>query len=187
MFGTTNTQFFHNLQGNTQITKNVRHITKSVNPKNLSIWNLEALDNRLSEYCYEVYDTSYHSTLGQSPREAFELGMEIYGRREFRFIPYDETFLMLTLPTTVRGSAKISNRGIKVNNIYYWSQSFRNPLVHGKKIQVRFDPWNVGIAYVGFVSKVTFVSKVLMLSQKAGFTFNSANLNHHQSRFQLEY
>lgn len=148
MFGTTNTQFFHNLQGNTQITKNVRHITKAVNPKALSIWNLEALDNRLSEYCYEIYDTNYHSTLGQSPREAFELGMEIYGRREFRIISYDETFLMLTLPTTVRGKAKITNRGIKINNIYYWSQSFRNPLVHGKKIQVRFDPWNVGIAYV---------------------------------------
>jgi hypothetical protein len=74
--------------------------------------------------------------------------MEIYGRREFRIIPYDETFLMLTLPTTVRGKAKISNRGIKINNIYYWSQSFRNPLIQGKKFPVRFDPWNVGIAYV---------------------------------------
>lgn len=148
MFGTTNTQFFHNLQGNTQITKNVRQITKSNNPKNLSIWNLEALDTRLSEYCYEVYDTNYHSTLGQSPREAFELGMEIYGRREFRFIPYDEIFLKLTLPTTKRGYATIYGNGIKINNIRYWSQSFRNSSVHGKKVQVRFDPWNVGIAYV---------------------------------------
>ncbi|MGC2236558.1 MAG: transposase family protein [Pyrinomonadaceae bacterium] len=148
VFGTDNTQFFHNLQGNTQITKNVRHVTKSVNPRELSIWNLESLDSRLSEYCYEVYDTSYHSTLGQSPREAFELGMELYGRREFRFISYDETFLMLTLPTTQKEYATIRNDGIKINNIWYWSESFRNQLFEGKKVKVRFDPWNVGVAYV---------------------------------------
>jgi hypothetical protein len=33
LFGTSNTQFVHNLAGNTQITKNVRQVTKSVNPK----------------------------------------------------------------------------------------------------------------------------------------------------------
>jgi len=32
-FGTTNTQFIHNLQGNTQITRNVRQVTKGVNPR----------------------------------------------------------------------------------------------------------------------------------------------------------
>jgi transposase InsO family protein len=32
LFGTTNTQFVHNLRGNTQITRNVRQVTKSVNP-----------------------------------------------------------------------------------------------------------------------------------------------------------
>ena len=28
VFGTTNTQFIHNLRGNTQITRNVRQVTK---------------------------------------------------------------------------------------------------------------------------------------------------------------
>ncbi|WP_243147038.1 transposase family protein [Scytonema sp. UIC 10036] len=40
LFGTTNTQFLYNLAGNTQITKKVRLMTKSVNPKNLSVWTL---------------------------------------------------------------------------------------------------------------------------------------------------
>ena len=35
LFGTTNTQFIHTLEGNTQITKEVRHVTKLNNPKNL--------------------------------------------------------------------------------------------------------------------------------------------------------
>ena len=33
MFGTTNTMFIHNLKGNTLIMKDVRQVTKSVNPK----------------------------------------------------------------------------------------------------------------------------------------------------------
>lgn len=33
LFGTANTQFFHNLTGNTQIMREVRQVTKSVEPK----------------------------------------------------------------------------------------------------------------------------------------------------------
>jgi hypothetical protein len=32
LFGTTNTRFVYNLLGNTQITRNVRQVTKSVSP-----------------------------------------------------------------------------------------------------------------------------------------------------------
>lgn len=41
LFGTSNTQFVHNLQGNTQIMRNVRQVTKSINPKEHAIWTLE--------------------------------------------------------------------------------------------------------------------------------------------------
>jgi putative transposase len=40
-FGTTNTQFIHNLQGNTQITRNMRQVTKGVNPREHATWTLE--------------------------------------------------------------------------------------------------------------------------------------------------
>jgi len=40
LFGTTNTQFVYNFLGNTQITRNVRQVTKSVNPKELAVWPL---------------------------------------------------------------------------------------------------------------------------------------------------
>lgn len=40
MFGTANTQFVYNLLGNTQITRNVRQVTKSVDPKRLAVWPL---------------------------------------------------------------------------------------------------------------------------------------------------
>lgn len=35
LFGVTNSLFIHNLQGNTQLTKEVRVVTKSTNPKTL--------------------------------------------------------------------------------------------------------------------------------------------------------
>ena len=89
LFGTTNTQFVHNLRGNTQITRNVRQVTKSVSPKELAAWTLGDLHDRASEYLYEVYDVIDHPALGQSPREAFCAGLENGGIRAQRLIPYD--------------------------------------------------------------------------------------------------
>jgi putative transposase len=149
VFGTSNTQFFHNLQGNTQIMKLVRQVTKSVNPKNHAIWTLPKLWEYLCIYCYEIYDTTEHASLGQSPREAFEMQNQLHGQRKHRLIPYDETFKLLTLPTTLKRTAKIVPRlGVKINYIYYWNDSFYNPKVENTQVEVRFDPFNVGRAYV---------------------------------------
>jgi putative transposase len=38
------------------------------------------------------------------------------------------------------------NDGVKVNNIYYWSDEFRNPELVGKQVPVRYDPFNMGEA-----------------------------------------
>ncbi len=102
LFGTTNTQFFYNLAGNTQITKKVRLMTKSVSPKNLSLWTLGWLYLYLCEWAYSIYDIIEHPSLeGQSPREVFSAGIVQYGSRNHRRIPYDENFRILTLPTTI--------------------------------------------------------------------------------------
>ncbi len=127
LFGTTNTEFIYNLAGNTQITKKVRLMSKSVNPENLCLWTLGLFYLYLNEYAYEVYDTIEHPALeGQSPREAFNWGISQYGTRDHRRIPYDETFRILTLPTTNRGKAKVQpSKGIKIYHKYYWSTAFR--------------------------------------------------------------
>lgn len=148
LFGTTNTQFIRNLRGNTQITRNVRQVTKSVSPQEQAVWTLDALAKRLSEYVFEVYDTIVHPTLGLGPRDVFAAGLESSGLRLQRMIPYDEDFLMATLPTTAKGVAKVApGRGVKVNQIYYWSDRFRNPAVEGTCVAVRYDPFDTGAAY----------------------------------------
>lgn len=148
LFGTNNTQFIYNLEGNTQIMRNVRQVTKSVNPKTQAIWTLGTLYEYLTQWAYEVYDTEDHPSLGQSPREAFSQGILQGGNRNHRLIPYDDNFKILTLPTTSSGKAKVQqSRGVKINSIYYWSNLFRNPEVENTSVPIRYDPFNIGIAY----------------------------------------
>lgn len=148
VFDTSNTQFIHNLQGNTQIMRNVRQVTTSVDPREHALWTLEGLYLFLREWAYEVYDTIEHPALGQSPRDAFARGMVTAGERAHRIIPYDDEFRMLTRPTTRKGTAKVlPGRGIKINNLYYWSDLFRRPEVEGARVKVRYDPYDMGLGF----------------------------------------
>jgi putative transposase len=152
-FGVNNMQFIYNLQGNTQIMRNVRQVTKSVNPKGLATWPLTELHERLCEYLYEVYDTVDHSSLGQSPRQAFLTRLAVTGERRHRTIPYDREFLISTLPTTVKGTAKVvPGKGVKIHHVYYWCEAFRNPQIQGAQAAVRYDPFDAGVAFA-FVHK----------------------------------
>ncbi|GAB1540691.1 hypothetical protein NUACC21_33600 [Scytonema sp. NUACC21] len=148
IFGTANTMFIHNLQGNTQIMRHPRGVTKSVNPKNLAIWTLGSLYQNLCDWAYEFYDKKEHQALNESPRECFEYGLVKTGLRSHKIIPYDENFRIFTLPTTTKGTAKVvPNNGIKINNIYYWHNSFRSPEVEKTQVAVRYDPYDMGVAY----------------------------------------
>jgi transposase InsO family protein len=150
LFGTTMTQLIHNLQGNTKIMINVRKVTKSVNPKNHAVWTLPELYKLHSEYFYDFYDYQEHSSLGESPREAFERGMIMSGTRNFRFIPFDENFYILTLPAAKKnnGTAIVDpQRGVKNNYFYYYCPEFQKPNVAGSRVQVRYDPWDISVLY----------------------------------------
>lgn len=149
LFGTTNTQFVHLLIGNTQLMRNVRQVTKSINPKAHAAWTLPALYSGLMEYAYEVYDGNAHPALGQTPAEAFAAGLERGGERLHRRVAYDDGFKMLTLPTTARSVAKVQpGSGVKVNYIYYWAAELASPEVENSLLPVRYDPFDLSIAYV---------------------------------------
>ena len=148
LFGTCNSQFVHNLRGNTQIMRQVRQVTASVNPKGEAVWTLSDLHDRLAHYLYFVYDSLNHPALGQSPGDAYEAGMMNAGLRPWRHISNDREFFIMTLPTTPRGAARIlPGRGVKIHYIYYWSDLFRNPEVESKQVSIRYDPFNIGTAF----------------------------------------
>lgn len=148
LFGTINTQYIYSLKGNTQIMRNVRQVTKAVNPKNTAIWSFADFSQQLEKYLYEIYDTIDHGTLGESPRSAYTRGMDTHGNRPFRLTPYNTNFEISTLPTTPKAEAKvIPSKGVKVNNIFYWHEGFSSPLVARSSVSVRYDPYNIGHVY----------------------------------------
>lgn len=148
LFGTANTTFVHQLLGSTLPTRQVRQLTKAVDPKEHACWDLAHLHQRLCEWAYEVYDTLEHPALGQTPRAAFVAGLAQSGQRSHRLIAYDEAFQMFTMPTTPKGTARVQpNLGVKINGIYYWADAFRDREIERTRIPVRYDPFDVGIAY----------------------------------------
>ncbi|WP_121663467.1 TnsA endonuclease N-terminal domain-containing protein [Metabacillus litoralis] len=148
LFGTMNKQFIHNLMGNTQITKNVRQVIKSFNPKNNATWTLEALYELIKEYTYDIYDNTYHTTLAISPNELYVQSLSDTGKRTQTYVTDMEGFYFLTLPSTSKGTAKVQiNEGVKIRNTYYWTDRFRNPKFQLKEVKIKYDPFDVGIAY----------------------------------------
>jgi putative transposase len=86
--------------------------------------------------------------LGTTPLQVYNDGLLIAGEREHRQIVYNEDFLMATRPSTPKGNALIQpGVGIKVNYLYYWNDAFRNPAVEKTKVPVRYDPFDMGVAY----------------------------------------
>ena len=148
VFGIANKYFIHNLQGNTQITKNVRQVTKSVNPKNHAVWTLDTLNMSIGSWINNVYDNIPNPSLGKTPREAYKESLLISGERSKRYIPYNESFILMTLPSPKGKTRKVHpGSGIKLEFSYYWCNEFRNPRIESTKVEVKYDPFNIGIAY----------------------------------------
>jgi len=144
----TNMQFVFNLTGTTESTKQVRHVTKSVDPKQHAVWTLGDLYGYFMTWAYEVYDTRPHPALDMSPREAFRTGIARSGERIHRTIDYDDTFRFFSLPTTPKGMAKIvPGRGVKINCVYYWSDEFRSATDEHTQVPIRYDPFDIGTSY----------------------------------------
>jgi putative transposase len=148
LFGTATTQLLHQLSGNTQATKHPSQMTREIDPRHLAVWTLERFSARLCQYAYDVYDQMDHPALGQSPREAFAQGIQLAGMRTHRLIPYSEEFLILTCPTTRTKYAKLdAARGVVVNGLRYGHPLMRSSPDAGKRVEVRYEPFDMSIAY----------------------------------------
>jgi putative transposase len=147
-FGTINTSFLHNLAGNSQIMKHVREVTKSVLPDGQAVWSLETLHDLLSAFFYDLYYNRPHSELGMTPAEKYAVGMEQSGVRDHRMVMPTEDFLLMTLPTTPKGTAKVvPQRGILVRGIYFWADEMKSSQFEGRQVEIRYNPFNIAECY----------------------------------------
>lgn len=145
LFGTTKTGFIDNVLGNTKASKNSREMTQSVDPRRKATWTLSAFYRRLCQWCYDVYDNKYHSTLERTPHEEYDAGITLSGVRPYRKVDYDLKFLMQTLPTPERGEkVRVTYRkGVQVHYEFYWSKKFDDGKVVGTEVEVRYDPFDI--------------------------------------------
>ena len=151
IFGRAHTEYVHNLAGNTKAMKAVRSTTGKFLPSRLAEWTLEAMYYGLEYWAFTYYDNETHSALGLSPHEAFMRSLALSGSREHRIVTLTQDFLILTCPTVSRAGQRTVDRqrGIKVHtNYFYWCPEFRDPKLHGKKLPVRYDPWDGATVYV---------------------------------------
>lgn len=150
MFGQANTEYIHNLSGNTKAMKNVRMTTGKHLPVNFAEWTLEAMYHGVTYWATEYYDQERHPALDMSPREAYARGLAQSGGRPQRRIIFNEDFLMATCPPVDRaGVRRVHNqRGVKVNEMLYWNSLFREPAFSGKEWPVHYDPWDASAVYV---------------------------------------
>lgn len=150
LFGTLNTQLVHNLDGNTELTKNVRMLSGAHLPKKLANWNLENLYTVLEHWAFEFYDQKMHPALDISPREAFQRALRETGERSHRAVAFNQDFLIATCPSVDRGGERTVDRqrGVKVHNFYYQSPHFDSVLLARKKFPVRYDPYDVSRVFV---------------------------------------
>lgn len=146
-FGTTKQQFIYNLRGNTRSLRNVRRVSSDRHPKKFVVWTLDKFCQRLEEYLFEHCDLVDHPALGQSPREAYMLGMAQGGWRHHQYIEYDEDFIIATMPTTKKGTARVQrSRGVKISYDYFDAPEFDDEEVIGTEVPVRYDPFDAGTA-----------------------------------------
>ncbi|MBM5571093.1 MULTISPECIES: Mu transposase C-terminal domain-containing protein [Deefgea] len=155
MFGRANTEYIHNLAGNTKATKNVRMTTGKHLPTNFAEWTLEALYFGLEYWAFQFYDQEVHPAHGCSPRQAFQRGLAENGHRPQRQVLFNQDFLIATCPPVDRtGERRLHQQtGIKVNNLYYWHPDFHNLQLAGQKFPVRYDPWDASSVYVRLKNK----------------------------------
>jgi putative transposase len=146
-FNTSQNDFIYNLRGNTQADREYRKKTKSVDPNELSVWTLDELIDHLGQYFERVYHRNHHSTIGCSPDEMYAQGLVLSGTRSHARIPYSKAFILMSLPSTSKGKAKVTIRGVKINYLYYSCAALRSHAAVGQVIPVRYDPYNMGIAY----------------------------------------
>lgn len=148
-FGMSNEAFVHNLIGNNKALQKPRSMSKTHDPRELAVWTLPEFRDAFEGFLNNAYSCMEHSALGMSPKEAMAVGMRQAGIRSHLLIPYTRDFVIMCLPTTNKGTAKVdAGRGVKVGYTYYWTPEFRDPKYAKTNVPVRYDPFDASTAFV---------------------------------------
>ncbi|MGT2469323.1 integrase catalytic domain-containing protein [Paraburkholderia terrae] len=169
LFGITNTELIHDQVGNTKALRNVRTVTRSVDPIRADLLNFPQLHALLDEYFFRDYNMRIHPAHDHAPIEYMNIRFAATGRRLSRLTPYDSYFYILTcIPPSKGNTRKLDKEmGVKINHVCYWADEFADKTVRPQNLEVLIDMWDVSIAYALLNGKwVRCQSKLLMKYRK---------------------
>jgi putative transposase len=145
-FGRNDTQFIHDLLGNTQARKMGRSMSSSHDPAKHAVWTPDAFEKVLAEFLYEIQPQTIHLGILEKPAERLARSLRESGNRIHTHIPYDRVFYVGTLLTPDTPTRSVRNCSVKVNHIYYTSPELAR--VRNKtKVSVKFDPYDIAHIY----------------------------------------
>lgn len=148
MFGIANSQFVHELVGNTRLLSHGRNLSFTHHPARHAALTLSILYQRCEEYLFKVYATRKHGGLGTSPLAAFEHGLELSGPPQNRYVAADDRLRILLASTPSKRTRQVDlGHGIKIDYLWYWHPEFKRGDVVGTPVQVKLDPKDRGIVY----------------------------------------
>jgi len=168
LFGTLNTEFIHNLEGNSKALRNVRMTTMSVDPRRAELKTFAQLHALLDEFLFRDYNFRLHPAHDHAPIEYMHLRFAATGRRLSRLTPYDTDFYISTC-VPPKGSTRMldKQRGIKVCGIWYWSDTFTDKSIRkGQKLPVLVDMWDVSIVYARIKDKWVRCESALLMKYR---------------------
>ncbi|CAB3704230.1 hypothetical protein LMG22037_03675 [Paraburkholderia phenoliruptrix] len=169
LFGTTNTKLIHYLVGNAKALRNVRTVTRSVDPIRADLMSFAELHGLLDEYFFREYNLQVHPAHDHSPIEYMHLRFALTGRRLKRLTPYDSYFYILTCVPPSKGATRRLDKqmGVKVGHVWYWADEFADKMVRPQNLPVLVDMWDVSIVYALLNGKwVRCQSRLLMKYRK---------------------
>ena len=149
MFHTINKAVIHELQANTKLYCRGRKLSATHDPKRRAVWTLGRLHEVLEEWLFRVYPDLIHGTLGTTPRAAFERDLNRGGVRKSREVEADDDLRILlgTVPEDQPTRRVDAVRGITVENLRYWHETFAAGDVAGSSVEVRRDPADRGVVF----------------------------------------
>jgi len=151
-FGSSQSQFVHMLLGNTQNLKLGRSLSRSHRPEPQAVWTAEAFDELLTDWLYTVYPNVVSTGISEKPAVRFKRSLAESGMREHKLIPYDQAFILLTMPNPDRKPKANPQHGLRVNYMDYWAPELGHPDNKGKPIDVRYEPFDPSYIYA-FLNK----------------------------------
>jgi hypothetical protein len=127
-------------------------MSRSHDPRDLAVWTPGEFLKKLDEFLFDIHPNMINLETRETPNNRFNRSVQLSGDRPARYIPFDESFLILSMPQPQSPTRKIHAFGVAINGLRYWSEELRDFACDGNRYEVKYDPHNISAAYI-FVDK----------------------------------